>query len=214
MDREEFEKLTAEVYVSFYRGVTLKQDYTLPGNKINSAALRRFSAYAEQLHGIKMLGVGWIIDFIELSFHWWYKKDHISKGKYSHDAIKLNWIIGEPAIDRYEKLQEKKYAASYFRSKMRVEIGLKIRKHFERASLRKQSESWLIPLSPSEEIIKKELYNQPEGLVWCASQTTMFNHLSPLCSNCFNRTRCLDLMKKELPKLYELRGYDGKALRQ
>lgn len=210
MRREECLSFTREIYQLFYRGVTLRHDYVLPENRTNEIALNRFVDYLEKGRGLESIGVDWLVDFIELSFHWWYKKKDRLHELHGHTSIKLNWIIGISAMDRYEKMGDRRNLAMYLQTRIRKDVGLGVRRKLNRISTEsiRDNQAWLLLAETAEEEEKKRLYNKPEGLFWCKANTTLFNHVSTLCAACYNRTRCKELLKKEFPKLYRLRGYE------
>lgn len=208
MRREECLLFTREIYQLFYRGVTLRHDYVLPESRTNEVALDRFVDYVEKRHELESIGVDWLVDFIELSFHWWYKRK--LHDDYGHTSIKLNWIIGTQALARYEKMGDKRWLAMLLQSRIRKDVGLGVRRKLNRVSPTaiQDNQAWLLLAETEEEDEKRRLYNKPEGLFWCKANTTLFNHVSPLCAGCNNRTRCKELLKIEFPKLYRLRGYE------
>lgn len=192
------------VYQDFYRSITLNNDYVLPDNDMNRLALDSFVSYIES-RGNRSIGLDWIIDFIELSFHWWYKREKTLK--YGLQSIKLSWIIGKPAIKRHDELKStKSYAASFFRGNMRQDVGMSIRNKYRKFESHLMFNKMAMDTNKLEESYKKQLYGTPEGLLWCIANTTLYKDSSSLCSNCVSRTRCKDLLKREYPSMYSKRG--------
>jgi len=203
IDRNELRIKIVSIYQDFYRSVTLNTDYNLPDNKLNRIAIDNFLSYLENNYETS-IGLDWLIDFIELSFHWWYKRE--KSLKYGLQSIKLTWIIGKPSIERYENLKrDKAYAASYFRSKMRLEIGARVRDKYRKINSNKVFLNLIHKDNEFEESHKRKLYGKPEGLLWCLANTTLFRESSSLCVSCVNRTRCIDLLQKEYPNIHKAR---------
>ncbi len=206
MTREECSEVVSIVYQEYYRQITLNSDYVLPKNLMNDRALNSFCDYIDKSVGLKRVGLDWIIEFVELSFHWWYKSNHL---KFGLSSIKLNWIIGKNSIERFDKVKNKHYILTFFKKEIRVKVGLSVRNKLKLKSstILEANRNWLLELSEDEENFKKQFYNKPEGLLWCVSNTTLFNHKSELCQKCNNRSRCKEILKKNMPRLFKLRGY-------
>lgn len=207
MTKEEVAKLTIYVFEEYYRQVTLRSDYTYSSTKIDDNALTNFISYLDKRGTLQSTNIDVIVEYIELGFHWWHQKKHL---KYGLPSIKLSWVIGSSAIKRFENIKDRRFISTYhrrtLRNKVKSNILTKIKLRNDESL--KSTADWLLNAKfDGEEHDKKIFYNKPEGLIYCRAHTTMFNHKSSLCSECFNRLRCKELLKTVMPRIYKMRGY-------
>ena len=209
MIRQECFQLTINIYQEFYRQITLNQDYVFVLDKLGrrEKVINKFIDYVDSKYDLKSIGLDFLINFFESGFNLYYDSKHL---KYGTSSIQIEWIIGTKAIQRYEKIRD--IDNKYYRKsrKIRKEITLRIVDKFKSTSI--SNLTAVNELLTSGDISfyeteKKRFFNTPEGLLWCTSNTTLYNHKSKLCEECCNRNKCKEILKENYYKLYIRRGY-------
>lgn len=209
MIRQEAFNFTVLIFQEYYRQVTLNQDYVFELDKLGrrEKCIDKFIDHIDKKYNLHSIGMDFLINFIESGFNLYFDAKHL---KYGVKSIQIEWIIGSKAIERYEKIRH--IDNKYFRKlrKIRKDIRLKIDDKFRKFSITnvKAIKSLLTDGNIDfYEAEKQRYYDTNEGLLWCMTNTTLFNHKSRLCAVCTNRNKCKQILKENYPKLYTIRGY-------
>lgn len=203
--------LVIKVYEYFYREVTGFQDYEFTPSSSDENSITPFLEYAkEQCNGD--IGVDFILNFFESGFNYWVeeRKDTFKHSRYGMGSIKLSWIIGKKAIERYEKIKLKDNTSwPRFKRYIRRVVGTDVLAKFgiDRDAEVNKSGSFLLELRPVEENQKALYHNEEDGFAQCVTMTTLYNHKSKHCMLCKFSTDCKEMLRETYPKLYKNRGY-------
>lgn len=208
MSDEEYRKIIVTAYEYFYRIVTADFKYTYTPIPSDESALDNFLASMRKEYG-KNLHISLILTFIEHSFDYWvgFKSESTRKTRYGLKGIMLSWIIGKPAIKRFENMSER---VRHFPRALRYihrTTGLNIYSEFGIEQVIKPELHDYIEVNPNEEYWKKMNHNTKHGLPTCVENTKLFNHKSELCMTCTAAEKCKGMLKESYKMLYKLRGY-------
>lgn len=209
MTRDNCKKYIVLTYQEFYRQVTLNSDFKFEFDKLGrkEKVIDGYIDFIDNKYNLKSIGLEFIVNYFESGFNLWYDRKDL---KYGVNSIQIEWIIGKKAIERYEKIRDKDN--KYFRKfrQIRKDISLNI---LGKLKLQIQVDSGAIKtildtVNEFEEKEKERYFNTEEGLMWCQSNTTMYNSNSKLCTSCSYRLRCKDMLRENMPNLYKRRGYE------
>lgn len=204
MTREDCYNYTCFTYQEFYRKVSLKQDYVFdPRVKLGSVSgsdyVNSFIDFLDKEWGLIRVDINMIFNFVEFGFSYRLKTlNEYNKISY----IKFNYIFCKKM---YEVFLKRKHKITSYR---RLNVNSNIYNKVVSLKQRIDSEIMLTNVNRQEEELKKIYYQQEESLIWCATQTSMYNDKSELCNKCNYRVRCKQILKQESPKIYKLRGYE------
>ena len=143
------------------------------------------------------IGEEFLRKYIEYGIQSWFNSG--STRDYSR-AVRFSWIVGSAAIKRWNALGAET-RTWVVQSSLKKEHRINTVKHESRVS------ELLIKIRPSEEKFKAEFHNTNRGLLWCVANTTLYFHRSGLCATCKFKDDCKEILKKEYPKVYKVRGY-------
>lgn len=194
-------RLVVEKFKYYYKAVTKNDSYRFKMSDNRNSLILKFISVVKEYTNSNFLGEGYIEDYMEFQFNYWYLQD----AKYGKGtSIQIEWIIGNKAWDRWIKRSEKhKNATSYIvRQNLKKDVKLKNRQ--------KYNEGWankLLDIKKEEEFEKEMFFNTAKGFVNCSINTTLYNHKSKLCMGCDRRKKCKSQLELQYPKVYKIRGY-------
>ena len=194
-DKKILFRLVVDIYIDFYRQVSLNADYKFSCSDRDATMINNFIDRLNKDVGLA-LGKNYLIDYFEHAFNYWYSLDT----KFGKGNVMLNWVIGQAAYERWSSRH--KHSFKYF-----VRCGLK-----KDIAVKRKRETTLnkvvLQTNIAEEELKAKFHNSMKGFVFCVGNTTMYNHKSALCGTCKNITKCKEVLKQEYPKVFKIRGYE------
>jgi hypothetical protein len=119
----------------------------------------------------------------------------------------LNWLIGPKAIGEWETRIIKKnwVVKKALNREVKLRLSRTFRDEAEEAKLISKI-AFLKALQPHEETEKQRYYNTPRGFIYCVNTTTLYNEDSEWCNGCNNSQDCIETLKKNFPKIYNVRN--------
>lgn len=204
MTREECEQYSRDVYQDFYRETSMHKDFVYTPTEQDKTVLRKFVDYVDNTYGLNTADIDWVVNYIESNFNFWWDVPT----RFGTGVIMFSWVFGKKAIERYEKIKGKDSKLARHRRSIRLGISLKIIDKYKKKETSQDLSEFVIGIREAEEKEKTRYYNTEEGLLWCISQTTLYNHLSHNCIVCNFKDKCKIVLKDNYPKIYKKRGYD------
>lgn len=126
------------------------------------------------------------------------EKDHYKAEKTNRfKIIRFSWIFSGEAVKRWK---DGDVSVNIWR--VRKNSNHKRKAIF----ISDERRQMILNLRAIEEYHKSKYYGTDRGLRWCIANTTLFNHKSSLCAACLNKVACIEIQKKELTKVYEIRN--------
>lgn len=165
--------------------------------RCNDNDVRCWNAFVDCFKDVN-IGKDFIVKFCQFGMQSWFNEDMSDEQKYQ---CRFSWVFSSKSVKRYKNVGGAKGAQYVIRYGLKKEKGVALIKGV------KPSPSPYLELRKVEENFKKEFHNTKKGLVWCVSNTTLFHHISPLCSSCTNKKECKEILKENYNKIYKLRGY-------
>lgn len=192
-ERKEKLKMIVNLYLELYVKVSMNENYVLNYSASQETMIYNFIDY----FGAMKITKDFLRAYFEFQFNYTYKFEKFGKGK-----VMLNWVIGKKAIERWKDRDK-------FKFKYHILYGIK--KHINISNKNPASIGWLDKLAkglPHEDDQRAKHLNTNKGVLWCYSNTTMYNHRSDYCVMCKFSDICKLTLAEENPKLYKLRGYE------
>lgn len=180
-----------ELYVSSLFNGNYVYKETTSNNKILISFIRHYK--------LRVKDNIFLADYTERQFQYWLELYKTNSLKTNINFINISWVYGPKAIERFDEF------LVYFNDKNYSKL---IRKHVKSSQINKIikiKKSKLIDISIPEEQEKQRYLNEPEGLEWCKTETTLINPLSKVCQNCRHKQECKQLLKINYPFTYEKR---------
>lgn len=204
MTNLEIYKATIQIYEELYMQATLKRNYLLRETPVVQQQLTAFADFVLKQYGSEEATVDLLIRY----FEWQFSRFVGVQTRYGANSILLHWLIGKKAMAEWVKRDPRKNWL--VKVKVKKEFQLKLYKAF---AIEKQTaaanalKEEALATNPTEEKLKlkHDLYNKPEGLVWCGTLNTLFNPTSELCLACTNQEACRHILQREYPKTYKIR---------
>ena len=204
MTREECEQYCKDVYQDFYRETSMYKDFVYNHTDKHKTTLRKFVDYVDNVYGLNSVDINWVVNYIESGFNlWWDIPTRFGVGN-----VMFPWIFGKKAISRYENIKGKDSRRARHKRTVRLGVGIKIINKYKKKETSQDLLSFVIGIREAEEKEKIRYYNTEEGLLWCISQTTLYNHLSHNCIVCKSKDKCKIILKENYPKIFKKRGYE------
>lgn len=183
-----------DYYSYFYRKKYSKKD-TVKLNKATVSVVNKFISELDNLYNINCIGQSFLFRYFLFQFMSLESMNISSLNK----KIRLNMIVGKPAIKRY--IERDKEFDWLLDTKNDYVIKYSIRKYDLFKDKNKEYHN------NYEEQIKRLFYNTAKGLLFCTTNTTMYNKHHSCCLTCNNRKECKELQKVNYPKIYDRRNY-------
>lgn len=183
-----------QLYQIFYRKLGNVPGFRFTPSSKEMLLMLNFISLINQRYGILGIGKDYMYNYFVFQLDYWAGLDTRFGQK-----IPLSWIIGKKAFDRWhDRIEHDLWHAHQTAGKYKIHKGL----------IREKSRQYdPLEIIESEEIERQRFLNHPEGLINCNDNTSLFNHKSNSCSSCIWKSECMRILKKELPKVYILRGY-------
>ena len=189
--RQRLFRFAVDTFVSCLEQITKKKHPI----KCNDTDVKSFDSFVDKFS--ESIGEEFISKFVLYGLQSWFN-DGSSKD-YSRN-IRLSWIFGSAAIKRWE-------ACSIETNVFITRSGLKTRHKINITKRTSSMKEFANSLIEREEINKKEFLNTSRGFLWCIANTTLYFHKSLSCVVCSSKNECKSLLKRDYPKIYEIRGY-------
>lgn len=159
----------------------------------DGALLSNFLTTLDKKYGLESVGKKFIFEFLVWQFDYWKDKNFKSlKG------IPLNWVIGDKAIERWEKKDN--FGGQWFHIlSWATSLGVKWE------DLESYYKSNVIELREFEENEKVRFWGSEQGFGNCVNSTTLFNPKSKWCNVCVHGEDCKELLKNMYNGLYKKR---------
>lgn len=185
-------RYSVDLFVELLRQITKQRTVRY---KCNDADVACFNVFIEKFgDGV---GENFIRKFAEYGMQSWFNDG--AKRDYTH-SIRYSWVFGGAAIKRWFAL------SGDVRTKC-VNKGLKKKNNIRILNHTSTIPELINTVKTYEEAYKAAYFNTKRGLLWCVANTTLYHHRSSYCVACDNKDECRETLKKEYPKIYELRGY-------
>ncbi len=162
--------------------------------RCNDADVRAWNVFIDTFGDV---GEEFVRNFLLYGIQSWFNSG--SERDYSH-SVRFSWIFGRAAIKRWNALE------GVVRTRC-VRKSLKTNHKINTLVHKSELSELLNKIRPHEEAFKKEYYNTNRGLLWCIANTSLYFHRSPLCATCKFKMECKQILEKEYPRVYKIRGY-------
>lgn len=191
-------RLIVNLFKYYYSSVFNVKNYRFAITDSKEKTIENFIAQIKELSNTKTLQEDYLRQYFEFQFNHWYRYDSKSSVK----SVQIEWIVGKKAIARWEKV-DKKIISFVVQKNLKTDVNL-------RSRLKKENwDSLLLNLNPVEESEKERFFGTVKGYYNCLIGTTLYNHKSPLCMQCFKSKDCRKELKIQFPKIYKKRGYES-----
>ncbi len=184
----------SRMYQLFYRKISSTEDFVFVPSDRDKSIVNSFISLLDKEFGLESIGDDYIYNYFVFQLDYW-----AGLNTRFGQKIQLSWMIGKKAFSRWvSRIEHDLWHAHKKASEYGIHRGL----------VRKKRRAYEpLEIIDSEEIEKARFFNEPEGLINCNDNTTLFNHKSDKCSACNWKDACKKILKQELPKIYILRGY-------
>jgi hypothetical protein len=184
------------LYQEMYRQATLHSSFKYKSSLADRKLTCKFIIWLQKVYRPHQINEALLIQFFEFQFSR-YSGVITPRGK---NNVMLNWIIGPKAIWEWEhRTVSKRWLVRW---RINKDFHLKLKKFVNVAPpLQVINEE---PFA-HEEKAKARFYGQPEGYVYCAQFTTLFNPYSSLCNKCEFMQPCAERLKMTYNNLYQKR---------
>lgn len=116
--------------------------------------------------------------------------------------MKFTLIFGKKALNRYLE-RNKEYDWQLSRNRI---TSAHLHRAFSELFRDEKEERFF----DSEDIYRKQFFNQDKGLANCMLTTTLINHQSTWCRRCNFQNDCTEIQRMNYPKVYEQRRSNEK----
>lgn len=140
---------------------------------------------------------GFIKDFCIYGVQSWFNSE---ENREACNRVRFSWVFSRKAIQRWDALNNK--------LRQRYVRILKKEYNITDNNVKCRLGTIFQEVRTIEERFKKEFFNSRKGFSWCIANTTLYNHKSPLCKECVNKSDCKEVLRQNFYKIYKLRGYD------
>jgi hypothetical protein len=194
--KEEIEpqfQLVVAYYQELYRKVAMQPDFVMKCNKVDVYTIWNFIDY----FGPSVIRKDFLRTYFEFQFNLHYKKSF----RGNRGAVPLSMLIGKTARDDWKNRKK-------FKFKYHVLYGLKQSVTLKRVV---GDTKWMNIYAEgidAEEVHRAKFLNETKGVLWCYANTSLYNHKSMSCLLCNFSKECKEMLKKEQPRIYKLRGYE------
>jgi len=159
----------------------------------DGSLISNFLSKLDKQYGLESIGKKFIFEYLVWQFDYWKDKDFKSM-----KGIPLNWVLGDKAVERWEKKEN--FEGQWFHIfTWATSLGVKW-EEFEDCY-----KSDLIGLREFEEDEKIRFWGSEQGLGNCINSTTLFNPKSKWCNICVFGSDCKELLKSMYLGLYNKR---------
>lgn len=201
MNMSEIEKAVYKIHGEFYRQITNKQYYEYEPSKNDVVTCKKFVGFLKRDFNLISIGYEFLINYFESGWEYWHEKQNL---KYGLGSVKLSWLIGKKAYDRWYKIKDQDRDWERFnrgvRKLYRINILTKLRQ--PKSEFYKKA---VVMLNDEEEVERKRFLNQEFGFDWCISSTSLHNPLSSVCQECIYAEDCKELLREKMPNTYKMR---------
>lgn len=195
--------LSIELYQELFRQCSLNSSFVFKPSVIESKMLIKFLKFMKSKYKKHELNTTLFIQYFEFQFSRY--SGTYSTG-YGKNKIMFSWVVGIKAITAWnERNMSKKWLV---RLKLDNEVCLRLTKTFKDKYREKRHNKTIIlfeQLSSVEEKQKQMRYNQPEGLLWCYTVTTLYDDRSVWCRGCIHSEDCKIKLSQDFPMLHKRR---------
>lgn len=203
---EEYEDIIIRAYEYMYSELNTNADYRYNASITDKKMIANFIIFIKSEDHTD--NVEFILNFLESSFGYYAKKR--KELKFGLKSVMLSWVIGKKAVERTTKMREDFPDFPHFLKFMRTRVGASLLSKFEAETgtktTRLKHETY-IEINQVEEDFKSSCMDDTMILEHCITGTFLYNHKSTRCVFCPQRIDCKELLKKNYPKIYNLRGY-------
>lgn len=166
--------------------------------RCNAADVAAWNHFVET-YGMTV-GQDFVRRFILFQLNARFGQREVKPDAYELKRVRLAWLIGKPAIARWEKVSPRG-TTQFVQREIRNVYTLRtvlVQSHIQR---------FITEVVPREEHMKRAFHSTQKGFAWCVANTTLYNHKSRWCATCTFRTACKATLKENYPKIYKKRGY-------
>jgi hypothetical protein len=199
--REKMWRYAVDNFIRISSQIQKKEYINYIPNKIDRQCYDAFYDYFEKEK--QYIGEDFVLKFIEFGFQSWYNNNYEHKVERVYSkGIRMSWVLSLKAVKRWNKLG---YAINVNITRKNLKKKYKIVE--KQNNNDEEYRRILISVRNSEEIFKSLSHNTYEGFANCIYYTTLYNHKSDLCKQCYFTNECKILLKENFHRIYKIRGY-------
>ncbi len=190
-------RLVVKLFKYYYSEIFNATGYRFKITDSKEKTIENFIAGIKEYTKSTELQNDYMEKYFEFQFNHWYKYSSQSEVK----SVQIEWIVGKKALERW-KNTDKEIAAFVVRKNLKTDVNF---------TSKLEKENWdniLLNINPIEEKDKQRFFGTVKGYNYCLALTTLYNHKSPLCMQCFKSKECKSDLEKMYPKIYKKRGYE------
>jgi hypothetical protein len=186
------------IYQELYGQATIRANYKYEPPRKDRLLICKFIKHIRSTYKAHQLTQDFFIGYFEFQFSR-YSGVKTPRGK---NNIMLNWLVGEKAIKAWEaRSVNKRYLVKW---RINKDFKLTLNQAFKK-TVKVKTSPFLLTVNPWEERAKQRFYNKPQGYLYCAQMTTLYNPKSSLCGECSFKEACIERLKINYANLYQKR---------
>ena len=183
------------LYEYFYQKIYNLPKYSYNDSKINSKYIESFLNIIDKKYKLPCIGKEFLINYFLFQFDYW---SQLTLKSYNQ-TINPQYIIGKKAFQRWSDRD-----SSY--DWQLESLGIIKKYKISLRDLKSLLNTQNVEDNNFEDKERKRFLNTERGFIHCIERTTLYNKRSSVCLFCNFKSDCEKLLKRNYPKIYEIRN--------